>query len=212
MAHLELCGSCKTQFRSLQGMRELLRTMDRPALPAGLAGKLLVMASHERQRVLERVSFKMRLRTWWGRTELCFDNLWRPMALPFAGGMLSALIVFGSIMQSQAFPYNVRNDDTPPNIATDPDGEVVDWDYARLQQMPQLLPVTQDVSGDATAILLLIDPKGRIADYMVADGEATREMKNFFLFSRFTPATAFGQPTWGYKLVLFPKTPAAVRG
>ena len=44
---------------------------------------------------------------------------------------------------------------------------------------------------------------------MVAQGQATQEMKNFFLLSRFTPATSFGQPTWGYKMVLFPRKGAA---
>jgi PAS domain-containing protein len=178
--------------------------MHGPAMPDGLAERLRVLASHERERLLLRVNLAARLRNWKERLQLSFDNMMRPLALPFAGGLLSALAIFACIMQTPAFPYYVRNDVPLPMIATDPDGQVVDW----VGRAPQLLPVTEDVSSDAIAALLLIDPQGRVADYMVAHGEATREMKNFFLLSRFTPATSFGQPTWGYKLVLFPRTGA----
>jgi hypothetical protein len=179
-----------------------------PAMPDGLAERLRVLASHERERLLLRVNLAARLRNWRERLQLSFDNMMRPLALPFAGGLLSALstlVIFAFVMQTTAFPSNVRSDVRPSMIATDPDGEVVDW----VGRAPQLLPVTEDVSSDATVALLLIDPQGRVADYMVAHGEATREMKNFFLFSRFTPATSFCQPAWGYKLVLFPHKSAA---
>jgi hypothetical protein len=181
--------------------------MDGPAMPDGLAERLRVLASHERERVLLRANLAVRLRNWRERVRLCFDNLMRPMALPFAGGLLlpSALVVFACIVQTPAFPYYAGSDAPPPMIATEPDGEVVDW----IGRAPQLVGVTEDVSSDATAALLLIDPEGRVADFMVAHGEATKEMKNFFLFSRFNPATSFGQPTWGYKVVLFPHAGAA---
>jgi hypothetical protein len=182
--------------------------MNGPAMPDGLAERLRVLASHERQRLLLRVNLAARFRNWWERFQLAFDNMMRPLALPFAGGLLSALstlVIFASMMQTQAFPYNAGGDVRPPMIATDPDGQVVDW----VGRAPQLVPVTGDVSSDTIAVLLRIDPEGRVADYMVAQGEATQEMKNFFLFSRFTPATLFCQPTWGYKMVLFPRKGAA---
>jgi hypothetical protein len=179
--------------------------MNRPVMPDGLAERLRVLASHERERLLLRVSLSARLRNWGGRLRLSFDNLMRPLALPFAGGLLSALVIFACIMQTPAFPSYVRSDVPPPMIATDPDVEALYW----AGQAPQLLPVTEDLSSDATAVLLRIDPQGRVADFQVAHGQATQEMKNFFLFSRFTPATSFGQPTWGYTVVLFPRTGAA---
>ena len=208
LGHVEKCVSCNAEYRSLWSLRQALRTMHGPAMPDGLAARLRVLASHERERLLLRVNLAARLRNWRERLQLSFDNMMRPLALPFAGGLLSALstlVIFASIMQTQAFPYNASGDVRPPMIATDPDGQVVNW----VGQAPQLVPVTDDVSSDAIAVLLLIDPEGRVADYMVAQGEATREMKNLFLFSRFTPATSFCQPTWGYKLVLFPRKGAA---
>lgn len=207
LGHVEKCGSCNAAYRSLLSLRKALRTMNGPAMPDGLAERLRVLASHERERLLLKVNLAARFRGWRERVQLSFDNMMRPLALPFAGGLLipSALVVFACIIQTPAFPYYVGNDVQLPMIATDPDGEVVDW----VGRAPQLVPVTEDVSSDATAALLLIDPEGRVADYMVAHGEATQEMKNFFFRSRFDPATSFGQPTWGYKVVLFPRTFAA---
>ena len=208
LGHVEKCGVCQREYRSLSSLRTALRAMRRPAMPDGLAERLRVLASHERERLLLRASLAARFRNWRERVQLSFDNLMRPLALPFAGGLLSALstlVIFASMMQTQAFPYNAGGDVRPPMIATDPDGQVVDW----VGRAPQLVPVTDDVSSDAIAVLLRIDPEGRVADYMVAQGQATPEMKNFFLFSRFTPATSFCQPTWGYKMVLFPRKGAA---
>lgn len=206
--HLEQCGSCHAQYRSLLSLRKALRAMNAPTMPDGLAERLRVLASHERERLLLRVSLGARLRNWGQRLQLSFDNMMRPLALPFAGGLLSALstlVIFACVMQTTAFPNNRRSDVPCPMIANDPDGEQLYW----AGQAPQLLPVTEDVRSDATVALLLIDPEGRVADYQVAHGEATRAMKDFFLLSRFTPATSFGQPTWGYKVVLFPRAGAA---
>jgi len=206
--HVENCGACQREYRSLSSLRTALRAMRGPAMPDGLAERLRVLASHERERLLLRASLAARFGHWRERVQLSFDNLMRPLALPFAGGLLSALstlVIFASMMQTQAFPYNASGDVRPPMIATDPDGQVVDW----VGRAPRLVPVTGDVSSDAIAVLLRIDPEGRVADYMVAQGQATPEMKNFFLFSRFTPATSFCQPTWGYKMVLFPRKGAA---
>lgn len=208
MGHVEKCGTCYGQYRSLLSLRNALRALNSPAMPDGLTERLRVLASHERERFLSRVDFAARFRHWGERLKLSFDNMMRPLALPFAGGLLTALstlVIFACVMQTTAFPNNVRSDVPLPMIANDPDGEELYW----AGQAPQLLPVTEYVKSDATVALLLIDPQGRVADYQVAHGEATREMKNFFLLSRFTPATSFGQPTWGYKVVLFPRSSAA---
>jgi len=208
LGHVEKCGACQREYRSLSSLRTALRAMRRPDMPDALAERLRVLASHERERLLLRASLAARLGRWRERLQLSFDNVMRPLALPVAGGLLSALstlVIFASMMQTQAFPYNAGGDVRPPMIATDPDGQVVDW----VGRAPQLVPVTGDVSSDMIAVRLRIDPEGRVADYMVAQGQATQEMKNFFLLSRFTPATSFGQPTWGYKMVLFPRKGAA---
>jgi len=42
-----------------------------------------------------------------------------------------------------------------------------------------------------------------VQDYYLSGGKLTDEMTNLILFSRFTPATIYGQPTWGLKQIVF---------
>ncbi len=128
--HVEKCGTCNAQYRSLLSLRKALRALNAPAMPDGLAERLRVLASHERQRLLLSVNLAARLRHWAERLQLCFDNMMRPLALPFAGGLLSALstvVIFACIMQTQAFPNNGRSDVPTPLSPTDPDGEELYW-------------------------------------------------------------------------------------
>ncbi len=207
LAHLGSCRTCNSEYQSLQSLRGALQNMNRPVMPRGLTERLRVLASHERQRQARRANLRAFFHYWYERLWLAFDNMARPVALPFAGGFLSALLMFGAVMPNLAFPSNFRND-VPTMISTEPDGEIVDWMPDRQHYYPQLVPVTAEVSSDATAVLLLIDPQGKVADYMSTQGPVTKEMKSIILWSTFTPATMFGYPTWGYKLVLFPRTPS----
>ena len=52
--------------------------------------------------------------------------------------------------------------------------------------------------------MLIIDERGHVQDYYLSGGELTDEMNSLIMFSRFTPATIDGQPTWGLKQVVFP--------
>jgi hypothetical protein len=235
MAHVESCEVCNSGYWSLYGLRQSLQAIRQPALPGWLAPRLGVIASHEAERRRRRESLAARFGHWADRVRLSFDNLMRPMALPVAGGLVSALLLFGAVVQ-QAFPAHFR-DDVPTMMSTEPDGQVVDWtqdnrhyfenglDAPRLEAANSQVPAADDgfrVSilpswaavesanrVNDTLVLVTIDPSGHVADYKVVSGELPREAKSFFLFSRFTPATLFGQPTWGKKLVLFPRSAPA---
>jgi hypothetical protein len=54
------------------------------------------MASRERRRAAERRSVSAFCRAWLDRTRLMAHNLMQPLALPFAGGVFSALVLFGA--------------------------------------------------------------------------------------------------------------------
>ena len=155
LGHVEKCGTCYGQYRSLLSLRNALRALNSPAMPDGLTERLRVLASHERERFLSRVDFAARFRHWGERLKLSFDNMMRPLALPFAGGLLTALstlVIFACVMQTTAFPNNVRSDVPLPMIANDPDGEELYW----AGQAPQLLPVTEYVKSDATSDNVII--------------------------------------------------------
>src|SRR3974390_3187411 len=68
---------------------QALRSLPRLRPPAKLNSSLRVIASREVQRLVRGRSL-----TRMDRFRLSFDNLMRPLALPFAGGVFSAVILF----------------------------------------------------------------------------------------------------------------------
>jgi hypothetical protein len=198
LAHLESCRQCGAEFESMRELRGALRQLDTPELPARLAEDLRLLAWNERLRRLSRASFSARAQRWAARMQLVFDNLMRPMALPIAGGVLSALVMFAILVPSLAFPHNFRNDVPLWMLYTDP----------ALQEMN---PVD---AGNETVVEVTIDERGRVQGYVVTQGQMTPEIENnLILFSRFSPATIFGQPTWGKVLVSFRRShQISVRG
>ena len=107
LAHLESCRQCSAQFESMQKVRAVLRTMDDAPMPVDLTATLRVLASHEHERRLSRATLSSRARFWSDRARLWFDNLMRPLALPFGGGLLSALIMFSILVPNLTVQHDV---------------------------------------------------------------------------------------------------------
>jgi hypothetical protein len=197
LAHLESCRRCGAEFESMRELRAALRQLDKPELPARLLEGLRTLALSERLRRLSHVGLAARMHRWAGRMQLVFENLMRPMALPFAGGVLSALVLFAMLVPSLAFPHNFRNDVPLWRLYTDP-------------ALEEMNPV--DTCGE-TMVEVTIDERGRVQGYVVTEGSMTPEIEsNLVLFSRFAPATVFGRPTWGKVLVSFRRSQISVRG
>src|SRR5215475_7972323 len=92
VAHFASCRRCRARLESTETLRRALCALNRTPLPAGLTERLRVLASHERTRQLARVSFAARLARWSDRASLWFDNLLKPLAFPFAGGLVSSIV------------------------------------------------------------------------------------------------------------------------
>jgi hypothetical protein len=204
-AHLQMCRRCSARLKSSVEIRARLGQLAAPRIPAGLSVQLRVLASHEHARRLARLNFSARLRTWRDTARLYSENLMRPVALPLAGGILSALLLFSALVPTLSFRHQVTND--PPLSYVDPQGywplgmtSVVHW----VGEAPRLEPVDSVVSSDENVLELTIDDKGLIADYSVRQGQLTPEMMTIIQWSMFTPAMFFGQPTWGKTLLVLP--------
>ena len=123
------------------------------------------------------------------RFRLSFDNLMRPLALPFAGGVFSAVILF-SMWVVPSYPVRASSTfDVPLGIQTD----------ASVRRMAPIAATAEmDVVVDVT-----IDGLGRMVDYSIlsgavpSDAALRRSIEGFLLLTSFTPATAFGQPVEG---------------
>ena len=177
-----------------------LRHLDRPVVPAQLTARLRVTASHERARRQARRTVATWLHTVYSRVELMFDNLMRPLAFPFAGGLVSSMMIFGLLVPSLTFQHAFADQ----ALFTYPDGEVVvispngeftsvpdSINAPRIQRFDAITPEAANV------IELTIDASGKVSDWSVARGELTQDLTNIIMFGQFSPATNLGVPIAG---------------
>src|SRR5215472_15467156 len=121
LAHIGACRDCGEYLESMESVRYAVARLDRPAVPPELTSKLRVLASHERSRQLARITWKAWVKTQVDRVSLTFDNLMRPLAFPFAGGLVSSLIIFGLFIPTLTFQHAFADQ----VLFAVPDGEVV---------------------------------------------------------------------------------------
>ncbi|HTX36170.1 MAG TPA: zf-HC2 domain-containing protein [Bryobacteraceae bacterium] len=189
LAHIESCRECSAHAASLESLRTELRSLSRPPIPEDLRARLRVMASHERERRLVRLSLSSRMTDWAERARLCFDNLMRPLALPFAGGSLMALITFSLLVPSLSFPHNFGDQSwfKPPI----PESTYVPGVVHNAWIVRSDIAVPQGMN----AVELTIDEQGKVRDYTVAGGSLTPDLQSIIMLPPpFRPATVLGLP------------------
>jgi hypothetical protein len=152
-----------------------------------LRTSLRVIASRERQRRLARRSLSSTMGLWRDRFELFSDDFLRTIALPVAGGVASAVVLF-SMCVVPAYPLRAAHTtvDVPTVLTT----------QVAVKGMAPFFGGGDDVVVDVT-----VDEQGRMIDYAVVAGASAlanaslrRRLENVLLFTEFTPATSFGQP------------------
>lgn len=198
--HLAACRECAAHLRQLSALRDGLKSLPEAPVPGRLRTQLQVLASRERARWNATKTLPLALHAWAVNIKLAVDNLMRPLALPFAGGLVSAILLFSLLVPTLGFRPTILND-VPTGFYT----------AATLVEVAPL-----GIHGDETVVELYVDAKGQATDYSVQQGKVSPEMQadltKMLFFSRFTPATWFGQPTNGKVLVSFRRINYVVRG
>jgi hypothetical protein len=158
-----------------------LRSLPRRTPPTGLSSSLRVLASREQRRRIygSRSAFA-------DRFHLFCENLMRPLALPFAGGVFSTVVLF-SMWLGPAYTVRASSTlDVPTALATE----------ASIRKTAPIAESTADVIVDVA-----IDGQGRMTDYTIVSGTKDevmrRRIEGMLLLIEFNPATSFGQPVEG---------------
>jgi anti-sigma factor RsiW len=201
LAHVASCRDCSAYLESTESVRRAVVELKRPQIPAALSARLRVLASHERTRQLTRISWSARLSDWSGRIGLAFNNAMRPLAFPFAGGIASALILFGLVIPTMTFEHALADQ----VFFTAPEGDVValapSGGYAptESENPPWLERAGAAVPDAANVVDLTIDQTGRVSDFTIVRGELTPDLTSIILLGKFSPATntLLGMPTTG---------------
>lgn len=160
--------------------------------PARLITQLQVLASREHMRRISRGSLTGLVRFWIAELELFFDNLMRPLALPFAGGLLSALFLFTMLAPGLQFAPQTSNDVLLKGI------------FGQSQATFDAPPFA--FSEDHTMVLVSLDKDGTVTDYSTIPDSVNakrNDIANMILFTKFQPATVFGMPVASKVLVSF---------
>lgn len=207
--HVRECRTCAGKAEAQIQLRETLRALPTPLAPSRLTTSLLVLASKEQQRRAIRVNWRTRLTNLAERIRLFADNLMRPLAVPAAGGLAGGIMstfcllgLFGPNLIQQARAAHIA--DIPTGLFTE----------ARLAGT--LMPLSTSEPGELT-VEVTIDEQGRMLDYRLPEGPkiqdaARRALENDLLFTRFTPATAFGQPVLGKVTIRFHHAEIDIKG
>jgi hypothetical protein len=196
-AHLRVCRSCSEEGAERERIRAAMRALPRMAPPPDLGVRLRVMASRERQR--RAAGWLHRFAT---HAYLVFNGLMRPLAVPLAGGICSALLLFALLVPSFAWVPSAK--DVPIGLSTE-------------ATVKSMAPIGFE-DGEAV-VDVTIDDQGRMVDFNIIHdrgGEVNasfcRSVENALLFTVFTPRTAFGQPVGGKLRLTFRSSSVEVKG
>ena len=185
--HLNSCRECALETERYSGLRQELRSLPRPLPPPELTTRLRVLASKIRT---ESAGGTSPWNRWLNRLELSLHHLMRPLALPAAGGLCSAIFLFSTLVPTfkSAFAMGELSGDVPTMLATEP-------------MLKDTAPVAF-ADGEAV-VYVQLDDQGGIIDYSIvsAPGQQSEKLRhsieNSLLFTEFWPATTFGRPRAG---------------
>jgi hypothetical protein len=190
-AHLTECSACSRHYVLVRQTQRAVAGLGRAPVPPELALRLRLAVSREMAR--SRQPRWQGLRARW-------ENVLNALLVPATAGAASAVVIFGLLIGLFALPRTLA-----------PSGsDVPTWLYT-----PPELRYAPDIQGDnfnteALVVQVYIGSDGRVQDYRVLSAPSNAasylpQLKQMLMFTVFRPATAFGRPTLGSRVLSFSK-------
>ena len=205
LGHLERCPKCALQAHQLANLRGSLRDLPVRPVPDTLTTSLRVLASRERLQRTRQANLGASVEYWLDILRLWLNNLMRPVAVPFAGGLLSAVFLFTMLAPMYAKIDGPMIEDVPTTL-TQP--------AALKSSLYMYVPIDGEIVVD-----LLVDGQGRLITYSIPQGqtwatnlELRRCIENTLLCTQFQPATMFGMPKPGKLRITLRRNQVDVQG
>jgi hypothetical protein len=202
--HLESCGNCVSLSEQFTRLRATLGTLPALRPPSQLTSALYFLASKESARRLYGGNLPLFASGWMLRARFWLSEIVRPIAVPMAGGLISALVLFAVLAPSFAPRSNPRVADVPTTLSTD----------ALFLGMGPF-----GFSGDMITLDVIVDSAGRLVDYSAVDRQAwandpgvRHSVENALLFTHFSPGTKFGRPVSAKIRITLSRSQIDVRG
>lgn len=188
--HLETCGGCREELEEYRKLLVVMSRVGRSAPPADLALRIRIGVAQARA----SQGWSAHMRRLVIRAQLILENILEPLAVPATGGVLSAVLVFASVMQVFAAggPAGWIPNDLPTNLLQP----------ARLEQLAAF-PVPDE---GGLLVQATVNAEGQLVNYQILSGpdspEIRRQLDLVLMFSRFRPQMSFGRPTPGGQVLL----------
>ena len=182
-AHLNECAACAAYFEQVGSLRSGLNALPGVIAPAGLKTALRVIASRERQ-VAEQ-AHGSRWKLTWDRWKFRARVMMEPVTIPAAGGILSALMLFGTFWLAI---------DTTKVAAAGYDVPLTNLE----DTSTNLVPI--ELRSKDVILTMSLDSDGHIQDYAVQDGttsftgDTARLQYNNIALPDFAGILAFAHP------------------
>jgi len=195
--HLDSCDACREDLNDYRLLVTRLANVEPVAAPTDLALRIRVQASFGRSPWLP-------LTRLWSRVVMVFRNILEPLAVPAAGGIVTALAIFALLVQNVLVGVPVGGivpDDLPLNLVQP----------AQLESLaPFPVPGIVEANGQAGSGPLLLEAtlnaEGEVLFYHILSGPddaaVKRQIDQVLMFSRFRPQLGFGRPMGGGRLLL----------
>ena len=180
-AHLLECEACAVKIDELRSVRSSLRDLRKPAVPTRLKLNLRIIASQERQAIIE--THGSRFRRIWNQWKFRINEMMRPLTIPATGGLLSSFALFSALAFTVGTRTGVASYEVPILFA-----EHIDANLVPLQLRSSVV------------LTLSLDTHGHITDYAVRDGsasfvgDAARLQDNAISLPEFPSVLAVAQP------------------
>lgn len=188
-SHLLACRQCARLDIEVSAVSDGLRRLPVLRPPAIISMRVKVAASRDRSHRLLRLDLAARWKEFRQRARLVFDNLFKPLAVPAAGGILASMLCFGVIVD---------------NLHLDPTlGQDMPIGVYRTAIMDDVSPFC--FTGKDVLVQLTIDRNGNVIDWtpqQALSPDEQLEIGNVVLYSTFKPAWASGQPITSKILLL----------
>ncbi len=188
--HLLACGDCHQEYEYMARLSSPLRELARVAPPPELAASL-------RRQVASASGSRIPA---WQRWQVHLANLMRPVALPAAGGLIVALILFGVLIPGVSVTRVVYAHDVPTVLMTEPRVKAA-----------SVIHAYEDLPEEDLLVEAWVDERGAISRFEVLNpepgGPSEKELRdhlnNVMFTTLFEPATEFGQPAPGRVIFSF---------
>jgi hypothetical protein len=171
-------------------VRRAVRSLPARVPPAELTVALRVIASRERQRFLERRTWRRMIATWRERASLSAGEMMRSLVLPLAGGVCTAVVLFSTWLVP-TYPLRATSGvDVPiiPSTEATVSATVTGTGAIGLSGGDAVVDVTVDNQGSVVDIAIVSGTE------VLQDADRRHRLENLLLFTQFAPATEFGRP------------------